>query len=555
MSTAVSEPQTVEPQHDPSVPDVTLLEDKMPEWFRSTKYAAGYAVMIGAVYWLFAMLPIWHTDVWGHLSYGRHIWETKSLPVTEPLMPLSKGIPFVDTAWLSQLIGYGAHQLAGRAALKFLFGASIAVATGLLAWRMFERTRSGLLTAFGTGLFLWGDYQQLRVMRPQIAGVLLFCGLLFWLSQRKLPQKAIYLVPVLFALWANLHGSFLVGIGLLGAYTVGRAIDVLRRTGQIKAVLGDSRVRQYFVLTELAAAAVLLNPYGLSIYDAVLSASSNPNMGGIVEWQALTLRHDQGKAAAAAALILIFLYRVSPRRLSSAEVISVFGLGLASLWSSRFVTWFAPVVALQAAIHAGATLRHWRRASFAYDTAPRTSFWSVVSIGLLFVAFSASPIGVLTMPKLFGDEGKSSSKVTDKTTMIEGKTKKVSKKNVERFTNAASEHTPEAVTEWLVKNPPKGQVFNTYEWGDYLLWAGPKDMQVVMASHAQFISPVIWDDYIAVVEGGANWETHFDRYSVNTVILDLKFRGPLILRMAENEQWKIVYRDAQAAVFKRKKPI
>ena len=554
MSTAVSEPQIAEPQHDPSVPDVALLEDKMPDWFRTPRYAVAYAAMIGAVYWFFAILPIWHTDVWGHLSYGRHIWETKSLPVTEPLMPLSKGIPFVDTAWLSQLIGYGAHGLAGRAALKFLFGASIAIATGLLAWRMFEKTRSKLLCALGTGMFLWVDYQQLKIMRPQVAGVLLFCGLLFLLSQRKLSKKAIYVVPVLFALWANLHGSFLVGIGLLGAYTIGRAIDVLRRTGKFNVMLGDSRVRQYFVLTELAAAAVLLNPYGLSIYTAVLSASSNPNMVSIVEWMPLTLRHDQGKATAISALMLMFLYRVSPRRLSSAEVISVVGLGLASMWSSRFVTWFAPVVALHTAIHAGASLRHWRRAGFDFEPVPRASFWTVMSVLILFVAFSASPIGVQTMPKVFG-ETKVASKDDDKSSNAVAKPRKANSKAAEKFANSVSDHTPEAVTNWLVKNPPKGQVFNTYEWGDYLLWAGPKNMKVFVASHAQFVPAEIWEDYISTAERGSNWETQFDRYGVSTVILDASSQGPLILRMAESENWSVAFRDPQATVLKRKKPL
>ena len=83
-----------------------------------------------------------------------------------------------------------------------------------------------------------------------------------------------------------------------------------------------------------------------------------------------------------------------------------------------------------------------------------------------------------------------------------------------------SSQTPVEVTKWLVKNPPKGQVFNTYEWGDYMLWAGPKDMKVFVASHAQFVSAEIWDDYVSIADRGASWETQFDRYGVTTVILE-----------------------------------
>jgi len=34
------------------------------------------------------------------------IWQTGALPTTEPFMPLARGIPLVDTAWLTQVAGY-----------------------------------------------------------------------------------------------------------------------------------------------------------------------------------------------------------------------------------------------------------------------------------------------------------------------------------------------------------------------------------------------------------------------------------------------------------------
>ena len=67
----------------------------------STHSTAGLAAALAAVFALASFLPLWHTDVWGHLSYGRWIVETRSLPETEPLLPLCEGVRFIDTAWLS----------------------------------------------------------------------------------------------------------------------------------------------------------------------------------------------------------------------------------------------------------------------------------------------------------------------------------------------------------------------------------------------------------------------------------------------------------------------
>ncbi len=64
------------------------------------------ALPIGLAFLALSSLPLWHTDLWGHLAYGRFIWQAGSIPATEPFMPLSRGVELVDTAWLSQVIGF-----------------------------------------------------------------------------------------------------------------------------------------------------------------------------------------------------------------------------------------------------------------------------------------------------------------------------------------------------------------------------------------------------------------------------------------------------------------
>ena len=82
--------------------------------------AAGVTVSLAVVFCYFVFLPLWHTDLWGHLSYGRYLHRTVALPETEPLMPLSEGVSFVDTAWLCQLLGYETIRLFGALGLQYL---------------------------------------------------------------------------------------------------------------------------------------------------------------------------------------------------------------------------------------------------------------------------------------------------------------------------------------------------------------------------------------------------------------------------------------------------
>lgn len=531
--TEVNDAETPDPDYDPSVADVRMLEDKLPEWFRTPAISSGFAFLIGLTYFFFDRLrPITHTDVWGHLSYGRHLWETGSLPGTEPLMPLSHGVPFLNSAWLSQLIAYGGFQVVGKAAITFLFAACVAGAMAVITRRIYNRTHSAMFALGGFALTLWIEDQQLIVQRPQIAGFLFYSVLLSMLLRREWSKKNWLIVPVMFALWANMHGSFIVGLGLLGCFVLGRAVDLLRRTGKVASLFRDNKLRRLVLLTELAAVAALLNPYGLGLYSSVLSFGSNPNLQSIVEWKSLHIRLSQGQAAAVAALILFIVYRVSPRRVSTAEVLTLTIFGAAALWTSRMLVWWGPLAGCFAAIHAGAAFRKWQGGEVSPEPPARASLWTVVTMGIVFIFFELSHLGTATLALAAG-------------------------KDVEKITNRVpvSRLTPVAATEYLNEHPPEGLVFCTYEWGDYLMWAGPKDMKVFVASHCHLVPEDVWNDYMGIVQMQGSWLAMLKRYGINTIVIDEEYREAMVRRLYDEDDWKLLFRQDGQAIFERVNPI
>lgn len=535
METALTEHESVESpddEYDPSVADASLLEDKFPEWFRLPASAAGMVALIAFTYLLFSIRPLWHTDLWGHLSYGRHIWNTGAIPSTEPLMTLASGTSFVDSSWLCQLVGYGAWLVGGKAALASGFGALVALSLGLLLFRVHNRTRSGLFATLAIGMTTWINWHQLAIIRPQAVGFLLFCGLFFVLLRRDWSKTNWWVVPGMFALWANMHGSFLVGLGLLSCFVLGRAIDVVRRSGKPAALLHDVRLRRLFVLTELATIATLINPYGLGLYATVLTFGSNPNLASIVEWQPLTISMAQGQAAAVAALLLFLTYRVSPRRVATAEVLALAVFGAAALWTSRMILWWAPLAAVLLALHGAAAWRKWRGLELNLESAPRASMWTIFSIGISLVVFQLSHIGGVALAAI---SGKDVAERADKVVV--------------------SRLTPVGAAKYLVENPPHGLVFNTYESGDYLQWAGPEGLQVFVNSHAHLAPTDVWNAYMNIIERRANWLSMLDRYGVNAIVLDKRFRSAMIDSLSQNEDWRLRFSDDRSAVFFRHKPM
>ncbi len=534
------EPETLPPENEPQLPprrkgeaDLSLLEDRAPDWARVSRSTAGLAAALAMLFALASYLPLWHTDVWGHLSYGRWIAQQGSLPETEPLLPLCEGVRFIDTAWLSQIIGYFAEKTLGVTALQFLFALSITVCAALLCVLAARRSHSNLAGAIAAGTFVFVDYQQLIVARPQLAGLVCFVLVLSMLSAQRWRSIFWIALPATFALWANLHGSFPMGLLLIGCFVLGRAVDVTRRTGQMSALWRDDMLRRHFLVLQLSAVASLANPYGMQLYLETVRVSGNRNLQDLVDWDPLTLRMSQGKAAAMALIALIAAMRFSPRRVSAAEAISLTIFGLGACYSSRIIVWWAPLCALSLAMHAEAALRKWRQVD-SRPPARRSGLSTVAMLGMIWICFAYTPFGLRV---LHGAP-------------------KTEQEAARRLQASVSLQTPIAAARYLREHPPVGQCFNTYEWGDYLLWAGPPGAKWFVNSHAHLVPREVWEDYFRISSGGRDWESRLDRYGVNTVVLERNISADLVRVMKESTgNWKLDYEDAVTAIFVRNRPI
>jgi len=150
----------------------------------------------------------------------------------------------------------------------------------------------------------------------------------------------------------------------------------------------------------------------------------------------------------------------------------------------------------------------------------------------MFIFFELSHIGTATLAMA---AGKDIEKVTDQVPV--------------------SRLTPTAAAGYLKEHPPAGLVFCTYEWGDYLMWAGPKDMKVFVASHCHLVPEDVWNDYMGIIEMRGSWLAMLKRYGINTVIIDEEYREPMVMRLHEEEEWKLLFRQDGQAIFERVNPI
>src|SRR5205814_9743525 len=122
---------------------------------------------------------------------------------------------------------------------------------------------------------LWA---RVFVVRPQVFSVTLFAALLWILRSVERGNSArISVIPVIFALWVNLHGGWIVGLAVLGVWGLVET-----------SPFGRSDLAWPVPIAVLIAAplATLINPYGIRMW-AFLAGSVGVNRPNINDWRPL----------------------------------------------------------------------------------------------------------------------------------------------------------------------------------------------------------------------------------------------------------------------------
>ena len=174
---------------------------------------------------LFAAQKIKSFDIWWHLKTGEWIWHHKAIPYVDPFSYTFQGVKWIDFEWLFQAAIYPIYQLGGFEGLIIFKIVVILLAFFILFFtcRTLDRGKGWLSI---TLLFIALLVAQGRFMiRPQIITLLFFALYVYLLTlyreKRISTIRIALLLSPLQVLWVNIHGSFLLGIVLVGLYATG----------------------------------------------------------------------------------------------------------------------------------------------------------------------------------------------------------------------------------------------------------------------------------------------------------------------------------------------
>lgn len=254
-------------------------------------------------------------DLWWHLADARILWTTHHFIHVEPYAFTVAGKPWVNPEWLAEMpywLGYRFFGLVGIYAVTALV---LSANMLFLYWRgcWSSRHAGAAFWAAGIGCMLMTINAGPRTI--VIAYLLLSAEMAILEAADRGKTRLLWLLPPLFCLWVNTHGSWLIGLGLLVLYILCGLFSV--REGAIEQAGFSVQDRKRILYVLLACVAVLIvNPYGWRLVwnpiDMILNQKLN--IANVQEWQPLNLEWFAGKGVVIIIALMVITNAIRARK-------------------------------------------------------------------------------------------------------------------------------------------------------------------------------------------------------------------------------------------------
>jgi hypothetical protein len=460
-------------------------------------------------------------DTGYHIRAGQYIIQTLSVPKTDVFSFHTPPLPWTAHEWLSEVIMAVVHDSAGLSGVVAFFAVLLACTITLL-FKILRSYGAPTLLATAIALFVCCASQIHWLARPHVFSFLLMIIWHYLLeSWQRGTANRLYLLPLTMLLWVNLHGGFLGGFILLGAYTVGNLFHTLSRPLDGRD-LYRKRLYQLMLTAAACLLACLCNPSGYQILLFPFKLVSNrflmdhvseflsPNFHDFLPFKYLLL-------------LLVALLALSKSRVEPTELVLVLIFTNMALYSARYIPLFALIVAPTLVRQSEQAQKNisGKLADFFRRRADNIARLDARATGFLWPA--AALIGVaLAIGSGHIHHG------------FDPKVKAVD------------------AVEFLMHEKIAGNMFNDDEFGDYLIYRGYPAYRVFFDGRSDMYGTDKLQEYLKITGFESGWERIIDKYRITWVFYGTN--SNLSRFLLNKKEWVLIYSDRVASIFVKDLP-
>ena len=444
-------------------------------------------------------------DIWWHMRNAEYLIQHHQMPDHDMYSFTVPATPWINHEWLSEIPYYFAWRTFGLSGIKSLSLVLLALMFLGLLYLSYQESKNfkASVAACCFAVFLCTVSFGPRTI---LFGYVYLIALLIVLQRFRLQNNApLWIIPPLFCLWANTHGSWLLGLIIFSIFVFSGLVR--GSWGVLEAKRWTATQFRKLAITWAASiASLFLNPFGwrLVLYPFDLGFRQKLNISHVAEWVSVDFHTMRGKMVLALIIVLLITALVRRSRWILTDVLIFLFALYSGLTYTRFLVLLAIVVApiLAKALDFFAPYR---------PELETPIFNAVVVIAISIGIIHYWPTNA-------------------------------------SLQRSVEETYPSKALPYLKAHPPAGPMLNYYLWGGYLGW-NDKNLKVFVDSRVDIFEYAgVLRDYLDLL-ALKNSDTLLEKYKIQYVLFPPN--EPLTHLLQMDARWRTTYQDELVVLLER----
>ncbi len=462
-------------------------------------------------------------DTGWHIKAGEYILDTMSVPRHDIFSFHNPSPVWTAHEWLSEVVMALIHKAFGLTGIVVFFSFVISL-SGYLLFNIIRNQKGNFIVAGIIVSLVLSCVAIHWLARPHIFSLLFLIIWYYLLDAYQYDERNyLYCMPPLMFLWVNLHGGFILGFVLLGIYLGYDFLNLYASNDEEK-----ERYKQKTKFLGITAGfcifAALLNPYGYHmLFFPFKFISMKFMIDTITEFRSPNLHNLDEIPFEILLLLIVALFAVSRKGPNILELLLLILFAHMALLSVRNIPALAVISAPIIARQAEAVLKQTKGSFFEafqkkanniaqIDASAKGHLWLILPIAAVVIFAMNGQIAYT----------------------FDQKTK------------------PLAAIEFLKREPLKGNMFNEYVFGDYIVYSAYPQYRVFIDGRADMYGEGKLKEYHNITGLKPGWESILEKYNVKWIIFNSDSMLSKILR--EKSEWKLIFADKVANIFVKNIP-
>lgn len=470
-----------------------------------------------ATFFAFFAVKVGDIDFWWHIAAGRHILETGVIPSVDPFGVYDAanvwGQTVLQSQWLGQVILYAVYEWFGIDGIILFRAGILMLCLAVVYLRCRVAGTATLFTMFITALAGMAILHYTGE-RPQLFSFL-YLSLVFLLLDgfaRSGGRWMLYCIPFLMLLWSNTHGGAVLGVAVLGLYGAAQALEIRLTEGNFRS----PKLKLMFAVVGLSAVTLVMSPSGFDTLRYLVFLENSPIRDRVSEYASpwslwpVTVYYWVFIGVTLVALPGLF------NRSYLKQSVMVVALGAISFTAYRYIPFFVLLVAPYVAMSLSRMFSRIRLPAVA------------INLSVLMIALTLSGYGY--------------------------KQGRILQHGIQE------QDFPAGAVAFIKDNKLGGKMFNTMNWGGYLIWNLTADSTmptpVTVFIDGRMLDPSRVAPYTNILWTTPDGLRYFEDARFDLVLIPYgnAFTGesyPIINYLMQHASWRPVYRDRAGYVFIR----